>query len=60
MTPFGEVGINKEQLIADKYLLPNIGYETGFTVMHQLGLTSQMPRQRILAPNVREQIENLA
>ena len=52
VTPFGEVGINKEQLIADKYLLPNIGYETGFTVMHQLGLTSQMPRQRILATNV--------
>ena len=46
VTPFGEVGINKEQLIANKYLLPNIGYETGFTVMHQLGLTSQMPRQR--------------
>ena len=41
VTPFGEVGINKEQLIADKYLLPNIGYET-----------SQMPRQRILATNV--------
>ena len=39
VTPFGEVGINKEKLIADKYLLPNIGYETGFTVMHQLGLT---------------------
>ena len=35
VTPFGEVGINKEQLIADKYLLPNIGYETGFTVMNQ-------------------------
>ena len=31
-TPFGELGINKEQLIADKYLVPDIGYETGFTV----------------------------
>lgn len=52
VTPFGEVGINREQLIADKYLLPNIGYETGFTVMHRMGLTSQMPRQRILATNM--------
>lgn len=51
ITPFGEVGINREQLIADKYLLPNIGYETGFTVMHRMGLTSQIPRQRILATN---------
>ena len=52
VTPFGEVGINREQLIADKYLLPNIGYETGLTVMHRMGLTSQMPRQRILATNM--------
>ena len=59
VTPFGEVGINKEQLIADKYLLPNIGYETGFTVMHQLGLTSQMPRQRILATMWRRSAQEL-
>lgn len=52
VTPFGEVSINREQLIADKYLLPHIGYETGFTVMHRMGLTSQMPRQRILATNM--------
>lgn len=51
-TLFGEVGINREQLIADKYLLPNIGYETGFAVMHRMGLTSQMPRQRVLATNL--------
>lgn len=52
VTPFGEMGINKERLIADKYLLPDIGYETGLTVLHWLGLTSQMPRERILATNV--------
>jgi len=52
VTPFGEVGINKEQLIADKYLLPDIGYETGFGVLHLMGLTTQMPRERILATNV--------
>jgi len=51
-TPFGEVNINLEQLIADKYLLPHIGYETGFTFMYRMGLTSQMPRQRILATNI--------
>lgn len=51
-TPFGEIGINKEQLIADKYLLPDIGYETGLTILYKIGLTSQMPRERILATNV--------
>ena len=51
VTPFGEAGINKERLIADKYLLPDIGYETGLTVLHRLGLTSQMPRERVLATN---------
>lgn len=50
-TPFGETGVNKERLIADKYLLPDIGYETGLTVLHQMGLTSQMPRKRVLATN---------
>lgn len=52
VTPFGEVGINREQLIADKYLLPHNGYETGYAVMHYMGLTSQMPRQRVLVTNL--------
>ena len=51
-TPFGERGIDKEQLIADKYLLPDIGYETGPAVLHRMGLTTQMPRGRLLATNV--------
>ena len=51
VTPFGEVGIDKERLIADKYLLPNNGYETGFAVLHQMGLTSQLPRERCVASN---------
>ena len=50
-TVFGEVGINKEQLIADKYLLPNKGYETGLAILHQMGLTTQMPKERVLATN---------
>ena len=51
-TAFGEMGINKEQLIADKYLLPDIGYETGPAILHRMGLTSQMPRERLLATNI--------
>lgn len=51
VTPFGEIGINKEQLIADKYLLPNKGYETGFTVLHRIGLTTQLPKERCIATN---------
>lgn len=50
-TPFGETGINKECLIADKYLLPCIGYETGYTMLHRIGLTSQFPKERCLASN---------
>ncbi len=52
VTPFGETGINKEKLIADKYLSPDIGYETGLTALHRMGLTSQMPRERVLATNM--------
>ena len=52
VTPFGETGINKEHLIADKYLLPDIGYETGLTLLHRLGLTSQIPCKREIATNV--------
>ena len=51
-TPFGEVGINKEQLIADKYIDPDNGYETGLTLLHNMGLTSQIPRERVIASNV--------
>lgn len=50
-TPFGETGIDKEQLIVDKYLINDTGYETGLTVLHRMGLTSQMPKERVLASN---------
>lgn len=50
-TLFGEVSIDKERLIADKYLLPDAGYETGYTMLHRIGLTSQLPRERCLATN---------
>lgn len=51
MTAFGEVPINKDQLIADKYLLPHNGYETGHVILHRFGLTSQIPRERCFVSN---------
>lgn len=43
--------IHTKQLIADKYLINDMGYETGLTVLHRMGLTSQMPRERVVASN---------
>lgn len=50
-TPFGETGINKELLIRDKYLTPDIGYETGYAALYHFGLTTQMPGERVLVTN---------
>ena len=50
-TPFGETGISKEQLITDKYLRDDSGYETGPGLLHSFGLTSQMPNERLIATN---------
>ncbi len=52
ITPFGERGIDKEKLIADKYLLPDKGYETGPGLLYLMGLTTQIPRERLIATNV--------
>ncbi|MCR5294905.1 MAG: hypothetical protein K6E30_07015 [Lachnospiraceae bacterium] len=51
ITPFGEMGISKEKLIANKYLLPDKGYETGLRLLHHMGLTTQMPAEYLLATN---------
>ena len=51
VTPFGEVGISREKLIANKYLLPDNGYETGLLLLHHMGLTTQMPTEHLLATN---------
>lgn len=51
VTPFGEVGINTEQLIADKYLLHDQGYEGELTFLYRIGLTTQIPRERELVTN---------
>lgn len=52
VTPFGERGIDKEKLIADKYLLPDKGYETGLVLLHRMGLATQMPREHLIATNM--------
>ena len=52
VTPFGEMGISREKLIANKYLLPDNGYETGLRLLHHMGLTTQMPTEHLLATNV--------
>ena len=49
VTPFGEMGISREKLIANKYLLPDNGYETGLRLLHHMGLTTQMPTEHLLA-----------
>lgn len=51
VTPFGELGINKEKLIEDKYLRGGIGYEGGLFLLHAVGLTTQMPRERLIITN---------
>lgn len=50
-TAFGEVGINKEQLIADKYLNENCGYEGGLAMLQIIGLTTQVPKERVIITN---------
>ncbi len=50
-TPFGETPIDREQLIIDRYLKDDNGYETGPLVLHKLALTTQIPNQRIVVSN---------
>ena len=50
-TPFGEAGIDKDALIWRKYLAHDIGYETGYTVLYRLGLTTQLPKERTIVTN---------
>jgi hypothetical protein len=50
-TVFGEIQINKQQLIEDKYIENNCGYETDFSLLYKLGLTNQIPKNKIIATN---------
>lgn len=51
VTPFGEMGIDKEKLIAHKYLNPDRGYDTGAGLLYRMGLTTQLPNERLIATN---------
>ena len=50
-TVFGELGIDHNRLIEDKYIVPDIGYDTGYWLLHRMGLTTQMPATRTIATN---------
>ena len=50
-TVFGELGIDHNQLIEDKYIVPDIGYDTGYWLLHRMGLTTQLPATRTIATN---------
>ena len=48
---FGDLRIDKQKIIADKYLNNNNGYETGLSFMHRLSLTTQLPAYKTYASN---------
>lgn len=54
-TPFGAYTPNKEKLFCEQLLRGEdeiIGYETGLIVLNQMGLVSQMPKNRCIATNL--------
>lgn len=55
VTPFGEMGIDKEQLIAHKYLNNDQGYDTGAGLLYRMGLTTQVPNERLIATNAAQE-----
>lgn len=50
-TPFGEKKIDKENLINNKYIKDYEGYESGNLLLNHLGLTTQIPNERIIVTN---------
>ncbi len=50
-TPFGEVQIDKQQLIKDKYIDNDSGYETDYNLLYKMGLTTQIPKHKTIATN---------
>ena len=50
-TPFGEIGINKDRLIKDRYMKSDSGYYGGYSLMYQMGLTTQMPAHWTVVTN---------
>lgn len=52
LTPFGELPITKNMLIEEKYLSNDKGYKTGYRLLYDIGLTSQIPNEYLIATNV--------
>lgn len=52
------MGISREKLISNKYLLPDKGYETGLRLLHHMGLTTQKDKNafRVLLEQIHERI----
>lgn len=50
-TVFGEYGIKETVLVGRKYLADGSGYETGYSLLNALGLTTQMPTHLYIASN---------
>lgn len=50
-TPFGDIPIDKELLIRRKYILSDAGYESGYSFLYEVGLTTQMPCNRVIVTN---------
>lgn len=56
VTAFGKSALNPDQVVRKMFLKPKdnevVGYETGASLLHQLGITTQMPKYRFIATNV--------
>ena len=51
MTPFGEVPINKNAIIIDKYIKDDNGYDSDLSLLHKWGFTTQIPNERVIVTN---------
>lgn len=55
-TAFGKSHLNPDQVVKKMYVSPKenvrVGYETGASLQHRLGLTTQMPKYNFIATNV--------
>jgi len=51
MTPFGETRVDRNRVIALKYLEDDQGYEGGLSALNRIGLTTQMPNKRVIVTN---------
>jgi hypothetical protein len=61
VTAFGKSPLNPTQLIVKKYIKSNdtvYGYETGASLLQQLGLTTQIPKYQYIATNVAQHVGN--